>query len=73
MKTSKRLQQIYNNDIKNSKLYKPMLSNKRLTIIVQHIARNYPEIVPTIEETIHNLEVTLRIVDELNSRLPKDI
>lgn len=73
MKASKRLQQIYNNDIKNSKQYKPMLDNKRLTIIVNHIATIYPHIVPTIEETVHNLDMALRLIDEFNARLPKDI
>lgn len=73
MKASKRLQQIYNNDIKNSKQYKPMLDNKRLTVIVNHIATIYPHIIPTIEETVHNLDLTLRLIDEFNARLPKDI
>ena len=63
MKTSKRLQQIYNNDIKNSKQYKPMLNNKRLTVIVNHIATVYPHIVPTIEDAVHNLDVTLKLID----------
>ena len=73
MKASKRLQQIYNNDIKNSKQYKPMLDNKRLTVIVKQMAVMYPEIIPTIEQAVYNLDMTLKFMDELNARLPKDI
>lgn len=73
MKTSKRLQQIYNNDIKNSKQYKPMLDNKRLSVIVKQIATIYPHIVPTIEESVHNLDLALRLIEEFDARLPKDI
>ena len=73
MKASKRLHQICNNDIKNSKQYEEMISNKRLTIIVNHIATVCPQIIPTIEESVHNVDMALKLMRELNAKLPKDI
>lgn len=73
MKASKRLQQICNNDIKNSKQYENMISNKRLSIIANHIATCYPHIIPTIEESVHNVDMAAKLMRELNARLPKDI
>lgn len=73
MKTSKRLQQIYNNDIKNSNKYEEMINNKRLAIIANQMATMFPHVIPTIEESVHNVDMALKLMRELNARLPKDI
>ena len=63
MKTSKVLQQVYNNYCKNATIYKPMMHNDDLIVFTKWIVLNHPELVPVLTQTAENITTIINMME----------